>query len=159
MCGICGVVDFSGDASALVRRMTPAMVHRGPDDEGYLDAGPVALGMRRLSIIDLAGGQQPIYNEDETIGAVLNGDAFVLRYFSDDGDDRLLCVNLGRTLHLDPAPEPLLAPPQGMRWQILWSSEDPRYGGHGTPALETEDNWYLPGQAAVVLAAAPGRPL
>lgn len=78
MCGICGVVDFSGsqDAAGLVRRMTPALRHRGPDDEGYLEAGPLALGMRRLSIIDLEGGHQPIYNEDETIAVVLNGEIY-----------------------------------------------------------------------------------
>ena len=64
MCGICGAVDFggAGEASALVRRMTPTMWHRGPDDEGYLEDGPLALGMRRLSIIDLSpAGHQPIY--------------------------------------------------------------------------------------------------
>src|SRR2546422_8614126 len=81
MCGICGVVDFngSGDASALVRRMTNAMRHRGPDDEGYLIGGPLALGMRRLSIIDLEGGHQPIFNEDGSIGVVLNGEIYNFR--------------------------------------------------------------------------------
>ena len=88
-------------------------------------------------------------------GAVLGPEAFVLRFFGDDGDDRLLLVNLGRDLHLDPAPEPLLAPPEGRRWDVLWSSEDPRYGGGGTPPLDTEDNWRIPGEAAVVLAARP----
>jgi maltooligosyltrehalose trehalohydrolase len=85
-------------------------------------------------------------------GAVLADEAFVLRYFADDGGDRLLIVNLGFDLHLDPAPEPLLAPPDNMRWQTLWSSESPRYGGSGTPALDTEDNWRMPGHAAVALA-------
>src|SRR5947209_13357055 len=147
MCGICGVIDFSGmtDATELVRRMTPTMRHRGPDDEGYLEGrsakgeaqradgeerlaagagdalrfapGPLpssirtpqlaipnsavgppataggsdalpfaltslppqseislALGMRRLSIIDLDGGHQPIYNEDRTVAVILNGE-------------------------------------------------------------------------------------
>jgi malto-oligosyltrehalose trehalohydrolase len=58
---------------------------------------------------------------------------------------------LARDLHLDPAPEPLLAPPENRRWEILWSSEDPRYGGGGSRPLETEDNWQIPGEAAVVL--------
>jgi maltooligosyltrehalose trehalohydrolase len=84
-------------------------------------------------------------------GAVLAPHAFVLRYFADDGADRLFIVNLGRDLHLSPAPEPLLAPPEGQRWQVLLSSEDPRYGGCGTPPLEGEDNWRIPGEAAVVL--------
>jgi len=85
-------------------------------------------------------------------GAVLGPEGFVLRFFGgDDGDDRLLLVNLGLDLHLDPAPEPLLAPPEGTQWETLWSSEDPRYGGCGTPPLETEENWQIPGHAAVVL--------
>ena len=52
------------------------MSHRGPDDEGYLNAGPVAVGMRRLSIIDLEGGHQPIFNEDGSVGVVLNGEIY-----------------------------------------------------------------------------------
>jgi maltooligosyltrehalose trehalohydrolase len=88
-------------------------------------------------------------------GAVLGPQAFVLRFFGENGDDRLLVVSLGRDLHLDPAPEPLLAPPEGRTWQVLWSSEDPRYGGCGTPPLETESNWHIPGEAAVALR--PGR--
>src|SRR5947199_4126206 len=62
-------------------------------------------------------------------GAVLGPVAFVLRFFGVDGDDRLLVVNLGLDLDLNPAPEPLLAPPEGMVWTTLWSSEDFRYGG------------------------------
>ncbi len=84
-------------------------------------------------------------------GAVLGPEAFLLRFFGDGGDDRLLLVNLGRDLHLGPAPEPLLAPPPGACWETLWSSEDPRYGGCGTPPLDTEENWRTPGNAAVVL--------
>jgi maltooligosyltrehalose trehalohydrolase len=92
-------------------------------------------------------------------GAVLGATAFALRYFDDKGDDRLLVVNVGRDLHLDPAPEPLLAPPQGKVWRILWSSESARYGGCGTPPLDTEENWRIPGEAAVALAPAdPERP-
>ena len=84
-------------------------------------------------------------------GAVLGPEAFVLRFFGAHSDDRLLVVNLGSDLHLDPAPEPLLAPPEGMDWTILWSSEDPRYGGDGVTPLEDEDNWHLPGHTATVL--------
>jgi maltooligosyltrehalose trehalohydrolase len=86
-------------------------------------------------------------------GAALGGDAFVLRYFGGGGDDRLLIVNLGRDLTFSPAPEPLLAPPAGARWEVLWSSEDPDYGGSGSPSPESEDGrWWLPGEAATVLA-------
>jgi maltooligosyltrehalose trehalohydrolase len=85
-------------------------------------------------------------------GAVLGPGAFVVRYFGDGGDDRLLVVNLGRDLHFDPAPEPLLAPPEGKRWAVRWSSEDPRYGGGGTAPPETDEGWRVPGEAALVLA-------
>ncbi|HSS19389.1 MAG TPA: asparagine synthase (glutamine-hydrolyzing) [Pyrinomonadaceae bacterium] len=80
MCGICGVIDWTDNpaAPALARRMTPTMTHRGPDHEGYLDgpAGRISLGMRRLSIIDIAGGHQPIFNQDGTIGVILNGEIY-----------------------------------------------------------------------------------
>jgi maltooligosyltrehalose trehalohydrolase len=90
-------------------------------------------------------------------GAVLSLEAFVLRFFGENGNDRLLLVNLGRDLHLDPAPEPLLAPPADSEWTTLWSSEHPRYGGAGTPQLDTEENWRLPGYAAVLLKPEPNR--
>jgi maltooligosyltrehalose trehalohydrolase len=84
-------------------------------------------------------------------GAVLSPDAFVLRYFGDDGDDRLLLVNLGQDLLLAPSPEPLLAPDEGMGWEVLWNSEAPRYGGDSAVAEEREDGWRLPGESAVVM--------
>jgi maltooligosyltrehalose trehalohydrolase len=86
-------------------------------------------------------------------GAVLARQAFLLRFFGPDGHDadRLLFVNLGRDLALRVAPEPLLAPPAGMRWETIWSSEDPRYDGSGTPAIVTDEGIRLPGEAAIVL--------
>ena len=89
-------------------------------------------------------------------GAVLGPEAFVLRFFADSGKDRILIVNFGRDLHLYPAPEPLLAPPQGMRWETLWSSEEPRYGGTGTPQMETDEGWRIPGHAACALVPVAG---
>ena len=88
-------------------------------------------------------------------GSVLGPEALVLRFFGENGDDRLLVVNFGLDLRLDPAPEPLLAPPEAMCWKIIWSSENPKYGGSGTPSMDTLDNWYIPGHAAVVLG--PGK--
>jgi maltooligosyltrehalose trehalohydrolase len=88
-------------------------------------------------------------------GAVLTPHAFVLRFFGEDAGDRLLLVNLGRDWHLNPAPEPLLAPPQGAGWTVSWSSEDVHYGGCGTPPLETKGNWHIPGESAVVLGPGP----
>jgi len=84
-------------------------------------------------------------------GAILGSAAFLIRWFDDQKGDRLLVVNLGVDLHLSIAPEPLLAPPEGERWEILWSSENPKYGGAGTAALETEEGWRIPAHAAVVL--------
>jgi maltooligosyltrehalose trehalohydrolase len=75
----------------------------------------------------------------------------VLRFFTGDGQDRLLLVNLGRDLQLGAASEPLLAPPERMRWETLWSSEDPCYGGLGTPPLEDHGHWRILGEAAVVM--------
>ena len=88
-------------------------------------------------------------------GAVLSSHAFLLRFFGDQCDDRLLVVNLGIDLHLNPAPEPLLAPPVNSEWSTLWSSEDPKYGGNGTPPLDTRRNWRIPGLAAVFLKPIP----
>src|SRR4051812_40269403 len=83
MCGICGVVeqgvqDPPGGPAAL-RRMTDVISHRGPDDEGFHLAPGVALGMRRLSIIDLPGGHQPIANEDGSVHTVFNGEIYNFR--------------------------------------------------------------------------------
>ncbi len=84
-------------------------------------------------------------------GAVLSSEAFLLRFFGEGGDDRLLLVNLGVDLHFNPAPEPLLAPPADSGWTTLWSSEDPKYGGTGTPPVDSDENWRIPGHAAVLL--------
>ena len=84
-------------------------------------------------------------------GAVLGPASFVLRYFGDDGDDRLLVVNLGERLPLEPAPEPLLAPPFGFRWETLWTSDSPRYGGPGAIQVTSDEHWLLPAEAAVAL--------
>jgi maltooligosyltrehalose trehalohydrolase len=87
-------------------------------------------------------------------GAVLGPAAFVLRFFG-PGGDRLIVVNLGADLALNPAPEPLLAPAADAVWTVLWSSEDPRYGGAGTPPLETKNNWRIPAHAAIALHPTP----
>jgi maltooligosyltrehalose trehalohydrolase len=84
-------------------------------------------------------------------GAVLGDEAFVLRFFGDAGDDRLLVINFGTAIRLTTCPEPLLAPPEDMEWNVLISSESYRYGGTGTAQLDTDEGWQLPGQAAVVL--------
>jgi asparagine synthase (glutamine-hydrolysing) len=78
MCGICGFLGPGHERADLdiVRRMTATLRHRGPDDEGYHVDGPVALGHRRLRVIDLASGRQPLSNEDGTVWAILNGEIY-----------------------------------------------------------------------------------
>jgi len=91
-------------------------------------------------------------------GAVLGTSGFLLRYFLGE-EQRLLLINLGRELHLAPIPEPMLAPPLGCDWEIVWTSEKLEFGGSGTPRLDTEKFWRLQGNAAVVLApTANGEP-
>jgi maltooligosyltrehalose trehalohydrolase len=90
---------------------------------------------------------------DRLHGAVLGEEAFVLRYFGEGGDDRLVLVNLGRDLDLRHAAEPLLAPPRGRRFELLLSSEDPAYGGSGTPPVDAYEHLRIHGHAAVVLKA------
>jgi maltooligosyltrehalose trehalohydrolase len=93
---------------------------------------------------------------DRIHGAVIASEALLLRYFGVDGDDRLLLVNLGRDVIWQPASEPLLAPPADSVWKLLWSSEDPRYGGMGTAPLDARC-WYVPGQTALVLKSERGQ--
>src|SRR5262245_49366372 len=81
MCGICGFVSLGvGSLSRdSLQRMNDVIWRRGPDGEGLLHSGPVGLAMRRLAIIDLSGGQQPVYNEDGTVAVVFNGEIYNFR--------------------------------------------------------------------------------
>src|SRR6266496_716170 len=79
MCGICGQLNFaSGEPVDVrtIRRMADSITHRGPDDDGYFVSGPIGLGFRRLSIIDLAGGHQPMFNAENTVCVVFNGEIY-----------------------------------------------------------------------------------
>jgi len=79
MCGIAGIVDLAGRrsvADGVIQRMTQAIIHRGPDEEGYFQRPGLVLGSRRLSIVGLADGQQPVANEDRSVSAVFNGEFF-----------------------------------------------------------------------------------
>jgi len=79
MCGIAGQFNFTSDEPVdreTVARMTRSIAHRGPDDEGYFFAGPLGLGFRRLSIIDLSGGHQPMSNAEESVWVVFNGEIY-----------------------------------------------------------------------------------
>jgi len=74
MCGICGIIGERNEE--LIRRMTGTMLHRGPDGEGYFLDDGISLGMRRLAIIDLKTGDQPVFNEDKTLCVIFNGEIY-----------------------------------------------------------------------------------
>jgi asparagine synthase (glutamine-hydrolysing) len=79
MCGICGNYNFKNGKpvdQAIIRKMTRTMVHRGPDDEGYYFSGSLGFGFRRLSIIDLEGGHQPMSDRERSIWVVFNGEIY-----------------------------------------------------------------------------------
>ena len=76
MCGIVGFVGARDNAQEILQAMMDRIAHRGPDGQGQFLEGPVALGQRRLSIIDLEGGRQPMYNEDESLVVVFNGEIY-----------------------------------------------------------------------------------
>ena len=78
MCGIAGIANTESDGvdPQTIHRMCQTIVHRGPDDEGIFVKGGVGLGMRRLSIIDLEGGHQPVFNEDRSVWIVFNGEIY-----------------------------------------------------------------------------------
>lgn len=85
-------------------------------------------------------------------GAIISTDIVLLRFFSrKENDDRLLIINFGRDNEFTPVPEPLLAPHEEKKWELLWSSEAPQYGGHGSAAPFANTGWVLPALSAAVL--------
>jgi asparagine synthase (glutamine-hydrolysing) len=91
MCGICGQFNFGTKAPIVphdLEQMTQTITHRGPDDEGYYFAGPLGLGFRRLSIIDLSGGHQPMSDADETVWVVFNGEIYNFQELRQDLESR-----------------------------------------------------------------------
>src|SRR5258706_3644122 len=79
MCGIAGYWSGDPNAREALPRMTAALVHRGPDAEGFYYDGPVGLGHRRLSIIDIAGSSQPLVSQDGAIAVIFNGEIYNFR--------------------------------------------------------------------------------
>ncbi len=89
-------------------------------------------------------------------GSVLGPEAFALRWFAPDGADRLLLVNLGADVVAGSVPDPLVAPPEGCRWTVGWSSEHPRYGGGGSPSPFRDEGVRIVGHAAMLLVPERG---
>ncbi len=107
------------------------------------------LALRRTDpVLSRAGTYRPE-------GAVLGPGAFLLRYIDAAHGDRLLLVNLGCDLDFTPVREPLLGPPVGARWTLAWSSEAPKYGGLGTPELDPDEGWMIPGGCALLFTPRP----
>ena len=104
------------------------------------------IALRRNDAV-LSGGTRAVD------GAVIGPQAFLLRFFAADGNDRLLIVNLGSDLCSEVLPEPLLAPPDREKgWTRIWHSEDLRYGGRGAPIPETDvGTWRIPSESATLL--------
>jgi maltooligosyltrehalose trehalohydrolase len=136
-----------GDPAAFLRSK---LDHRERDAHGEVYA--LHRDLLALRHGDPVLGRTP---RADVAGAVLRDDSFVLRFFGRDAADRLLLVNLGMPLHLDAAPEPLLAPPERCIWATRWSSEDSAYGGLGMPSLSPNmQGWCIPGGCAVLLTPA-----
>jgi maltooligosyltrehalose trehalohydrolase len=140
----------------ILRRL-PSPVERAPFERSKLkpaerERNTEAWHLHR-DLIALRRSDPVVGTPDRIDGAVLGSGAFVLRYFGGERGDRLLVVNLGSDIDLRPCPEPLLAPPGSTDWQLAWTTDDPKYGGRGTPPLNTDEVWRLPGECAVLLAA------
>jgi maltooligosyltrehalose trehalohydrolase len=144
-----GLLSHPGDAKAFERcKLDHAEREQGRHAE-VLALHRDLLALRRNDSVFAAQDARRLH------GAVLGPEALALRFFGDDGDDRLIVMNLGTTMPLLPAPEPLLAPPDGQRWRLLWHSEQPRHGGCGMQELDAEAPWRLPGHALAVLSPHP----
>ena len=106
-------------------------------------------------LIRLRNEDRVFSRQDRTAveGAAVGPEAFLLRWFGEDYDDRLALFNLGRDIDWYPIAEPLLAPPPDRQWRLLWSSDEPCYGGLGTPSFD-EKTWRVPGHGAVVFRTA-----
>lgn len=99
--------------------------------------------------------EDPVFSRqdrDAVEGSIIGPEAFLLRWFGEAKDDRLALFNLGMDIDWQPVAEPLLAPPPDCQWTTLWSSEEPYYGGLGTPSFDGK-TWRIPGHAAVVFRA------
>jgi maltooligosyltrehalose trehalohydrolase len=152
------VGQFESMARALRFEGMPPPNLRATFEDCLLDHGEAATNAEIMllhrDLLHLRRDDPVIALSDVVVdGAVLGPEAFVLRFFAPSGQDRLLVVNLGIDLSLVPNPEPLLAPPAAGSWEELWSSEDPRYGGSGTPESDVQGPWTLAAHSALFLGS------
>jgi maltooligosyltrehalose trehalohydrolase len=159
------------DPNSLPNPADPAALQRSRLDWSERERHAAHLALHK-DLIALARHDPVLASEHRRIeGAVLGPAAFVLRFFAEDGNDRLLVVNLGVDLPLPIVPEPLLAAPDVEHgWRRIWHSDDPRYGGRGAPPLQAVDEpirandkdgdgggpwapWRIPAESAQLLVA------
>lgn len=151
------LTQFASVQDPDVMSLLPSPVERSTFEQSRLDprerethAEAVAL---HRDLIALRREDPVIANASRRLDAVaLNSDLLVLRYFGEAAGDRLLLVNLGGDVELAPIPEPLLAPPAGRTWSVIWNSEAAGYGGQGVPPLRPDREWHVPGECALLLA-------
>jgi maltooligosyltrehalose trehalohydrolase len=167
-----GRADFLGQFASLADQNARARLPRPADpatfarcrlDWSELEARPDVLALHRdllrLRRDTAAFAAQPSGSRGEIDGAVIGPRAFLLRYFAaTPPEQRLLLVNLGPQLNLSSVPDPLYAPPEGTDWHVVWSSEDPAYGGAGRRDLDTSRRITLSADSALVLAPGPPHP-
>src|SRR3989454_2102797 len=134
-------VDDPGDPATFERCKLDVR-----ERETHAPAYALHVDLLRLRRESAAFGEPRLGTVD---GAVLSPSAFALRFFTPDhSDDHVLIVNMGGDLHRDSFAEPLLAPPIRTDWRLLWSSENPVYGGGGAPQGLPDECWRNPGESA-----------
>jgi maltooligosyltrehalose trehalohydrolase len=173
-------VDFDGDLAQAVRKGRAEFLSQFPSVNDYIKHGtldnpadPATFERCKLDwrereshadayalhrdLLRLRNAS-PAFSLGQVDGCVLASSAFALRYFTPDhNDDRVLIVNLGRDLNKRSFAEPLIAPPEDRDWVLEWSSENPEYGGLGTPYPWPEHCWRIPAESALLLAPGPRR--
>jgi maltooligosyltrehalose trehalohydrolase len=143
--------------AALVDPADPATLRQSTLDWAEWEAHAASVALHRdllaLRRDDLAFGR--VADQRCIDGATLGEEAFFLRFFAErPADDRLLFLNLGADREVRVLADPLVAPPAGCQWRLMWSSEDPRYGGAGRRTIDMAGRWVLPGRAAIVFGTA-----
>jgi asparagine synthase (glutamine-hydrolysing) len=163
MCGIAAQLRFPVADISAVRRMTDVQAHRGPDGEGFHSDGPIALGHRRLSIIDLSGGAQPIFNEDRSVAVILNGEIYNYRELAAELRGRHQLQTASDTevlvhLYEDHGPD-MLRYLRGMFAFALWDSKKQRlfaardrFGKKPLLYARTNDTLWLASELAALAA-------
>ncbi|MDZ4780453.1 MAG: alpha-amylase family glycosyl hydrolase [Planctomycetia bacterium] len=109
-----------------------------------------------VDLLQLRKSDPVLQRQDATMldGVAFSTDALALRYFTDEGYDRLILTNFGRDLSVTPPSQPLLAAPAKRHWELIWSSEHPKYGGQGTSPWKTDAGWCLAADTTLLFAAA-----